>query len=87
MGSYVFGYNLPAAAAREVFKPFTDSASLVVPSKKKFQFWVWGSLVGASQVGVFSCFYGLLYPTLDAHRIGPHFGPSIFSKVVYLTSF
>ena len=35
IGSYVFGYNSPAAAAREVFKPSTDSASLVVPSQKK----------------------------------------------------
>jgi len=31
---------LPAAAAREVFKPPTDSASLPVPSQKNFQFWV-----------------------------------------------
>jgi len=34
--THVFGYNSPAAAAREVFKPSTDSASLVVPSKKNF---------------------------------------------------
>jgi len=32
---YIFGYNSPAAAARELFKPSADSASLVVPSKKK----------------------------------------------------
>ena len=48
IGRRFFGYNSPAAAAREVFKPSTDSASLVVPSQKKnFQFWVWGSLGGA----------------------------------------
>jgi len=35
MGAYVFGYNSSAAVAREVFKPSTDSASLVVPSQKK----------------------------------------------------
>ena len=90
MGEYVFGYNSPAAAAREVFKPSTDSslASLVVPSQKKhFQFWVWGSLGGASQVGVLSRFYGLLYTVLDAHRMSSHFGPSIFTKLGYLTSF
>jgi len=35
-GRHFFGHNSPAAAAREVFKPSTDSASLVVPSQKKF---------------------------------------------------
>jgi len=84
IGSYVFGYNSPAAAAREVFKPSTDSASLVVPSQKKmFSF---GFSWGASQVGVFSRFYGLLCPDLDAHRMGPRFGPNIFMKLGYLTS-
>jgi len=34
-GRHFFGHNLPAAAAREVFKPSTASASLVVPSQKK----------------------------------------------------
>ena len=86
-GSQFFGYNSPAAAAREVFKPSTDSASLVVPRQKKFfQFWVLGSIGGSSQVGVFLHFYGLLYPALDAHRMGPHFGPNIFMKLGYLTS-
>ena len=61
-----------------------DSARLVVPSQKKFS--VLGSLGGASQVGVFSRFFGLLYPGLDAHRMGPHFGPNIFTKLGYLTS-
>ena len=53
-GRHSFGHNSPAAAAREVFKPSTDSASLVVPSQKKkiIQFWVWGSLGGTSQMGV-----------------------------------
>jgi len=27
---------------------------------------------GCVKVGVFSRFYGLLYPALDAHRMGPH---------------
>jgi len=35
-GSCIFGYNSAPAAAREVFKPSTDSASLVVLSQKKF---------------------------------------------------
>ena len=34
-GSYVFGYNSSPAAAREVFKPSTVSASLVVSSQNK----------------------------------------------------
>jgi len=59
-----------------------DSVSLVVSSQKKnFQFWVWGSLGGASQVGVFSYFYGLLCTALDAHLMDPRFGPSIFMKL------
>ena len=87
IGAYVFGYNSPAAAAREVLKPSTYSASLVVPSQKIFfQLCVWGSLGGASQVGMFSRFYGLLYLALDAHRMGPHFGPNIVTKLGYLTS-
>jgi len=60
MGSSFFGYNSPAAIAREVFKPSMDSASLVVSSQKK-NFQVWGSLGGASQVGVFLYFYSLLW--------------------------
>ena len=35
-GSSFFCYNSAPAAAREVFKPSTDSASLVVSSQKKF---------------------------------------------------
>jgi len=42
--------------------------------------------VGASQVGVFSHFYGLLCTALDAHPMGPRFGPNIFVKLGYLTS-
>ena len=57
IGSSLFCYNSLAAAAREVFNPSPDSASLVVSSQKKiFQFWFRGSLGGASQVGVFSRF-------------------------------
>jgi len=64
-----------------------DSASLVVSTQKKnFQFWVWGSLGGSSQVGVFSHFYGLLCTSMDAHLIGPSFGPNIFMNLGYLTS-
>ena len=86
-GSCIFGYNSATAAAREVFKHSTDSASLVVSSQKKiFQFRVRGSLGVASQVEVFSRFYGLLCPALDANGMGPHFRSNIFMKLGYLTS-
>jgi len=35
IGRYSFGHNSQAAAAREVFTPSTDSASLLVPTQKK----------------------------------------------------
>jgi len=50
-GRYSFGHNSPAAAAREVFKPSTDSASLPVPTQTFFP--VWGQPWETSQVGVF----------------------------------
>jgi len=34
-------YNLPAARARELFKPSTDSANLLVEIKKNFSLWIW----------------------------------------------
>ena len=86
-GSSFFCYNSAPAAAREVFKLSTDSASLVVSSQKKiFQFRVRGFLGRASQVGVFSRFDGLLCPALDANRMGPHFRSNICMKLGYLTS-
>jgi len=63
-----------------------DTASLVVQRQKNVQFWVSSSLGGASQVGVFWRFYSLLYPALDAHRMGPRFGIKCFTKIGYLTS-
>jgi len=53
---YFFCHNLPAARAREVFKPSTDSARLPVSTEKT-----------TSQVGVFLHFYGQLYPALGAN--------------------
>jgi len=35
-GRHFFGHNSPAAIARELFKPSTDSASLLVATKKIF---------------------------------------------------
>jgi len=46
IGSPFFGHKLPAARARELFKPSTDSASLLVDIEKIFfHFWFgicWG---------------------------------------------
>ena len=42
-GRYSFGHNSPAAAAREVFKPSTYSACLLVPTEKKNFFAVLGT--------------------------------------------
>jgi len=84
---YVFGYNSPPVAAREVFKPSMDSASLVVPSQKFFFSFGFGVLLGGRhKSGCFRGFYGILYPGLDAHGMGPHFGPNIFTKLGYLTN-
>jgi len=55
-GRHSFGHNSPAAAAREVFKTSTDSASPVVPSQKKFQIWVRGFLGGRHKWECFSIF-------------------------------
>ena len=60
-GSCIFGYNTAPAAAREVFKPSTDSASLVVSSQKKFFSFGLGVLLGdVTSGGVFA----ILWPTL-----------------------
>ena len=46
-----FGYNLPAAIARELFKPSTDAASLLGCIKKKLLIWVRGLPGRGSQSG------------------------------------
>jgi len=38
-------------------KPSTDSASLIDEIEKKISFWVWSSLWGASETGVFFPFW------------------------------
>jgi len=74
----LFGHNSPAAAAREVFKPSTDSARLLVSSQKNFSVLGLGFSWGDVTSGGVLAFYGLLYPDLDAKRMAQHFGPSIF---------
>ena len=48
VGSRFFGYNSPAAAAREVFKPSTDAGRLLGSILKKFfdsgEGFAWGRL-------------------------------------------
>jgi len=57
-----FGHKSPAARARELFKPATDSASLLVDIKNKFFLFLVSCLLGGtSQVGVFLLFFGHLY--------------------------
>jgi len=83
--AHTLGHNSPAAAAREVFEPSTDSASLVVPSQKNYH--VLGSLGGDVTSGGVLMFLCLLYPALDAHQMGPHFIPSIFTKLRVFRAF
>ena len=57
IGSSLFCYNSLAAAAREVFKPSPDSASLVVSSQKKnFSFGLGVLLGGRHKWGCFHVF-------------------------------
>ena len=54
-------YNSPGDWASELFKPSTDSASLVVKiEKKNFSFRVWAFLGPTSKVGVFLRYFGHL---------------------------
>jgi len=49
IGRPFFGHKSPAARAKELFKPSTDSASLVVDIKKKFFVFGGGFLEVTSQ--------------------------------------
>ena len=63
-GRYSFGHNSPAAPAREVFKPSTYSACLLVPTEKKV-FSVLGTSLGDVTSGDVLAF---LWPTLPGPR-------------------
>jgi len=77
----VFGYNSPAAAARAVFKPSTDSASLVVPNQNKIFSFGFGVLFGdVTSGGVFA----FLWPTLPGPG-RPWNGPTYWPKYFYET--
>jgi len=49
IGWHFFGYKLPATRARELFKPSTDSASLLVDIEKTFFVFGGGFLEVTSQ--------------------------------------
>jgi len=54
IGACFFGYNSPAAIARELFKPSTDAARLLGSIEKNFLIWVRGSPgMGSQSGGVF----------------------------------
>jgi len=76
------GYSSPADWARKLFKPSTDSASLLVEIEKIFRFGfvvLWGI---TSQAGVSFSFYwpslGLVYAALDANPMSKLFHSSLF---------
>jgi len=86
IGRYLFGHISPAAAAREMFKPSTDSASILVPSRKIFSFGLEVILGGRHK-----CFFlTFLWPTLPGpgrQSNGPTFWPKFLCKLGYPTSF
>jgi len=84
-GRYSFGHNSPAATARQVFKPSTDSASLLVPNQKKFFSGLATPLGDVTSGGDLA----FLWPTSRGtkHQSNePMFGSSFFWKLDYHTS-
>jgi len=76
-------YNSPADWARKLFKPSTDSASLLVEIERKmFRFGFMVLRRRTSQVGVSFSFYwpslGLVYAALDANPMRQLFRSSFF---------
>jgi len=71
-------YNLPGDWARELFKPSTDSASVVDEIEKKY-FFVFGGVFGgnATSGGVF----GYIYLALGSNLLGHYYGSRIFRKL------
>jgi len=76
-GSRLFGYNLPATIARELFKPSTDAGRLLGSIlKKNFWFGWWVRLGEARKVGALSVFW----PTLTGRGRQSH-GPKFWLKL------
>jgi len=64
-----YGHKSPAARARELFKPFADSGSLLVSIEKTiFLILDWGSLWVTSSAGCFAFFW----PTLTRPERQPN---------------
>jgi len=71
-------YNSPGDWARELFKPSTDSANLVVEIEKKFFVFGLGFSGGnATSGGVF----GYLYLVLGPNPLGHYYGSRLFRKL------
>jgi len=81
-------YNSPADWARKLFKPSTDSASLLVKIEKKLLFvlGLWFSGRGRHKWGCHFHFIGLVYAALDANPMGQLFRSSFYLKLGYPTS-
>jgi len=69
IGRPFFGQKSPAARAGELFKPFTDSASLLVESKKMY--FVFGLAFSGGDVTLRACFqiFGHLYLALGPNSL------------------
>jgi len=80
MAGNFFGHNSAAARAREVFKPSTDSASLLISTAKNISFLCLGFFLGTSQERVFLRFYGQLYPALGVNPMIQFFGSRFFGN-------
>jgi len=77
-----FGYNSPAAIARELFKPSTDAQSLLGSIKNKF-FFDLGEGFAWEGLGKWGCFwfFDKLWRALEANPIGQNFGLNFFWKL------
>jgi len=71
---------LPTDSARELFRPSTDSASLLVRIEKKNRF-EFGVLCGdRHKWGVFFRLFGQLYTTLDAELMSQFLAQGFFGN-------
>ena len=82
-GRCSFGHNSPAARAREVFKPSTDSSRLLVSTEKKFSVlglgFSWRDVISR---GIFVFLWPIL-PGPGRQSNEPFFGSSFFWKLDY----
>jgi len=85
-GRYSFGHNSPAAAATEVFKPSTYSASRLILSQNFFSVLGLEFASGDVTSGGVLAFYGLIYPALGANPMNQCFGTRFCLKRDYLPS-